>query len=662
MPTRTPTTSHSSSKEEKTKKHVVSPTAQKAATTNALSTVDLQQVTADPRTARPAEILAIQRKCGNQAVTHLIQAKLQVGPAYDPYEQEADRVASQVLSAPEHVSTIQRFAENEEEIQAKPLAATITPLMQRASENEDELQAKSMPEGRAFLPDAGFESHLAATRGNGSPLPQSMRDFMEPRFGTDFSDVRLHTGSEAIQLNREISAQAFTLGKDIYLGEGKEDTESSAGKQLLAHELTHVVQQAGAVQRIPQPKESLPQSPATAILSSAASHHALYAKSNRSTTSFGRLPAISVIQREPVAVAGGKFDTIENYYKSTDGDESKGAEIRLRFDPYDSVGDEGDTISLVQTVKDTTRRWDSGRDVTLTPTTSQLSNRTLRADEPGVGEDDTSTGIDQEVLKGGNIHNIDPRYTEQRMSPDTPLETGTSELKKANVASVRSAKKGQREAGKWTHAALNDEPNIGLRIKGQRGRKATVTGGMKFEVAALHNEQNTFLGSVKWGWKMADAHAVLDPACLTLANPGSASLRFFKAATKWNRTDIIDPHGGPAVPTMKIPIPPLQSAAIQMGTALGAYRTARLAYQTMLTSSRRAGLEGLSAAVVQYRQAAAERLTALRDVWNGLADEARRNAAGEIINLLDDFLVTIQGRRPAQDNMWLELGFTRPPH
>ena len=68
---------------------------------------------------------------------------------------------------------------------------------------------------------------------------------MEPRFGTDFSSVRMHTGGEAAQMNREIGARAFTHGQDIYLGEGQTDLESARGKQLLAHELTHVVQQSG---------------------------------------------------------------------------------------------------------------------------------------------------------------------------------------------------------------------------------------------------------------------------------------------------------------------------------------------------------------------------------------------------------------------------------
>jgi hypothetical protein len=69
---------------------------------------------------------------------------------------------------------------------------------------------------------------------------------MEPRFGNDFSYVRVHMGSEAVQLNRELGAQAFTHGSDIYYGSGK----SPGNNDLTAHELTHVVQQTGgAVQR-----------------------------------------------------------------------------------------------------------------------------------------------------------------------------------------------------------------------------------------------------------------------------------------------------------------------------------------------------------------------------------------------------------------------------
>jgi len=100
----------------------------------------LQRAVADPRVARPSDILALQRTVGNRAVSRLIQTKLTVGPANDHYEQEADRMAEQVLSMPVPRSappSVQRATE-EEEVQAKPLAASITPLVQRQGPPEEE--------------------------------------------------------------------------------------------------------------------------------------------------------------------------------------------------------------------------------------------------------------------------------------------------------------------------------------------------------------------------------------------------------------------------------------------------------------------------------------------------------------------------------------------
>jgi hypothetical protein len=76
-------------------------------------------------------------------------------------------------------------------------------------------------------------------------LPENIRAYMEPRFGADFSGVRVHAGGEAAQLNRELSAQVFTHGQDIFLGDGKYDPGSDAGKRLLAHELTRTIQRGG---------------------------------------------------------------------------------------------------------------------------------------------------------------------------------------------------------------------------------------------------------------------------------------------------------------------------------------------------------------------------------------------------------------------------------
>jgi len=188
-----------------------------------------------------------------------IQAKLTIGQPNDVYEQEADRVAEQVMGMDSPATpTVQRQAEEEEpeEIQTKPLAENITPLVQRQEmlEEDEPIQAKCedceaeepiqrFADGTAQAqPD--LENRLNASQGGGSALPDDVRSFMEPRFNADFSQVRVHTGSNAVQMSEELSAQAFTHKQDVYFGVGK-----APGKNALtAHELTHVVQQTGRVQ------------------------------------------------------------------------------------------------------------------------------------------------------------------------------------------------------------------------------------------------------------------------------------------------------------------------------------------------------------------------------------------------------------------------------
>ncbi len=214
-----------------------------------------------PAPASTQEIQALQRTVGNQATTRFIQAKLRVGPAGDRYEREADRIAREVMTMPDAStrSPVQR-QEEEEELQAKPIAATISPLVQRQEEEEElqlspDLQRQEEEEVQMQpASDGGFSltSHLEADlenqKGRGTPLPKSTRTFMEPRFGADFGGVRVHAGSDAAQISRQINAKAFTHGQDIYFGAGMYQPKTDNGKQLLAHELTHVVQQTGSAQ------------------------------------------------------------------------------------------------------------------------------------------------------------------------------------------------------------------------------------------------------------------------------------------------------------------------------------------------------------------------------------------------------------------------------
>ena len=118
----------------------------------------------------------------------------------------------------------------------------------RTSEGEGVLQPKRLP-SRAAAPGT---SPAAASQGfgGGEPLSEGVRRFFEPRFGCDFSQVRVHTDARASDAAQQLNARAFTTGSDIFLKQGEFKPTQRDGKELLAHELTHVVQQAGFASRI----------------------------------------------------------------------------------------------------------------------------------------------------------------------------------------------------------------------------------------------------------------------------------------------------------------------------------------------------------------------------------------------------------------------------
>ena len=105
--------------------------------------------------------------------------------------------------------------------------------------------ARGMPGQLVGRSQPEMVDEVQQRKGSGSPLPEAPRQQMEGFFGADLSGVRVHTGGEAVSLSRELNAQAFTVGSDIFFNEGKYNPHSSDGQGLLAHELTHVGQQTG---------------------------------------------------------------------------------------------------------------------------------------------------------------------------------------------------------------------------------------------------------------------------------------------------------------------------------------------------------------------------------------------------------------------------------
>lgn len=246
---------------------------------------------------------AMQRALGNQAMQRMlesraVQAKLEVTPPGDAYEQEAERVAGEVMGT-SHSAT-------NAAVQRKPVISRLGQEVQRAdtkddkkkqtdtksggkkdegkkkdevakkdddSKKKDDGKKKEEPkkkeddkvkravddkkedeekdplqraaEGAVPEVSSGLEHSLNAQRKDGQPLPDTLRSFYEPRFGRDLSSVRIHNDSRAAKAAQDLKAQAFTRGNDVYFASGKYQPDSDSGRKLLAHELTHTIQQSG---------------------------------------------------------------------------------------------------------------------------------------------------------------------------------------------------------------------------------------------------------------------------------------------------------------------------------------------------------------------------------------------------------------------------------
>lgn len=182
-------------------------------------------------------LLHMQQNYGNryvqqvvqQASTPMIQAKsLSLGPANDRYEREADRIAQQVTGPGVSAANA---------IQPTSVA---TPTVMRLP---------TMPGAAGGAIDLGVEQAIAKAQGGGQPLPHAVFAPMQQALGADFSQVRVHTDAAADQFNQALQARAFTTGQDIFFRRGHFAPASAAGQSLLAHELTHVVQQTGHARR-----------------------------------------------------------------------------------------------------------------------------------------------------------------------------------------------------------------------------------------------------------------------------------------------------------------------------------------------------------------------------------------------------------------------------
>lgn len=214
---------------------------------------------ADEQVMPKAEAGLVQRSEEDDDEHEEVQAKLESGSSPAPgimrQEDDGSEASAPGVQAKLH-DTIQRSGTGEPEkkehsesgcsgcsglknINRKAQGSHSVPMLQRKDRGPPAVSTQ-------------FESSLRSSKGSGSPLPDNTRNSLENRFSADFSGVRIHTGNTAVQMNRDINAQAFTHGNDVYFNSGKYNPHTPGGGFLLAHELTHTIQQ-GASKRV-QPK------------------------------------------------------------------------------------------------------------------------------------------------------------------------------------------------------------------------------------------------------------------------------------------------------------------------------------------------------------------------------------------------------------------------
>ncbi|MBE2266815.1 MAG: DUF4157 domain-containing protein [Anaerolinea sp.] len=250
-----------------------------------------------------ADAITPAQALGNQFM-QAIQPKLSVNAPNDSYEQEADRMANRITG----MGDVQRADGGMDAVQAKPLAGQVTPLVQRAPKDDkkkpakdadkpkpkdedkqaqalqrapkddkkkpDEKQVQTKRANAPQLDDEDenavqrkstdaptvsptLESDIARMQHGGRPLDPAARGYFEPRFGADFSHVRVHDDAEAARAADSINAQAFTQGEHIFFNSGRYQPGDTPGRSLLAHELTHTIQQGAATPAAPQAKALL---------------------------------------------------------------------------------------------------------------------------------------------------------------------------------------------------------------------------------------------------------------------------------------------------------------------------------------------------------------------------------------------------------------------
>lgn len=435
------------------------------------------------------------KKNGQPAAAPFIQTKLKIGRPGDSFEREADSMADHVMSGL-----------NSKKASTQPATRTVAPRLQKMDSEEEQVMTKADSPASSAAPQ-NLHARLSSSRGQGSSLQTDIRTKMETGFNSNFSNVRIHTGPSAIQMSRDIGARAFTYGSDIYFNQSEYNPESKRGQHLLAHELTHTIQQ-GAVSSS-QPKAG----------SQAAG---LQRKPN------GKAP--KMIQMVPTAY--GDFDTIKYNDITTLPPVSYqvGVQMHLKFTPNNKV--DSTSIGLTQIATGT----HNGSLIN-----SGIYGRRSATSGAGVGhfidhlggfpnpvyasEANPRAGASQQDLDGYNTKPITQMNAAQKALRESRTGVTGVDMQGFGKNGHRYTSGGQVVGP--VDAELFDAPML----PGSGNNSEQV-----FETAALALngvQKGQYYGSVEWGWRR-DSAGTFTRLPLRVISEGVPSNNFMTAAVIWN--------------------------------------------------------------------------------------------------------------------------------
>ncbi len=202
-----------------------------------------EKISSIPDQSKKTQNADLSGKRNSSFFKPFIQPKLTINQPDDQYEQEADAVADKVMRMTDHEAVPTSFF--------KPAVTVINRMCVQCKEEEEEEKGVQRKETNAdeITADKNLESYLGNLNAGGQKLPDEVRQFYEPRMGHSFDNVKVHTDTAAHASAYNINALAYTHGSNIVFGANQFNPESESGKKLLAHELTHVVQQGKATDK-----------------------------------------------------------------------------------------------------------------------------------------------------------------------------------------------------------------------------------------------------------------------------------------------------------------------------------------------------------------------------------------------------------------------------